>query len=77
MQIISEKAYNCTGVIGGIFGSGGYGFRVEGGNTFESCSIKAIDLLELGSIPSYAADPIVEVDAFKDKGLTVTLTKNA
>ena len=71
LQIISETVYNCTGIIGGIFGYGGYGFHANGGNTFENCSIKAIGLLSLGGNPTLG---VVAPDAFADKGLTVTLT---
>ena len=75
VHILSELSSGCTGVIGSIYGGGGWGFRETDNNVWENCSIKVINALEFGHIGTAANNNVTSVPITKTfAGLTVTRT---
>lgn len=75
VHILSELASGCTGVIGSIYGGGGWGFRESDNNVWEDYSITVIDALEFGHIGTAATNNVTSVPITKMfTGLTVKRT---
>lgn len=74
-RLEATNASGCKGVIGSIFGGGGWGFRESDNNVWENSSITVIDALEYGHIGTADTNNVTSVPITKTfPGLTVTRT---